>query len=124
SRQILVEWNDTAVDYPRDLPLNKFIEDQVARTSEAVAVVYETEQLTYSQLNGRANQLAQRLRKLGVGPDVLVGVCADRSVEMVIALLGVMKAGGAYVPLDPEYPLDRLQMMIEDANPPVLLTQS
>ena len=123
-RQILVEWNDTAVDYPRDLPLNKLIEDQAELTPDAPAVVYESEQLTYRQLNHRANQMAHYLRRLGVGPDVLVGVCAERSIEMVVALLGIMKAGGAYVPLDPEYPHDRLKAMIEDAKPPIVLTQA
>ena len=122
-RQLLVEWNDTSVDYPRDVPLHKFIEDQVQRAPNAIAVVYENEQITYSQLNSRANQLAHRLKKLGVGPDVLVAVCAERSVELVVALLAAIKAGGAYVPLDPEYPRERLQTMHQDTGSPVLLTQ-
>ncbi len=122
--QVLVEWNNTRVDYPRNLPLHKFIEDQTERTPDSIALIYENEQVTYRQLNARANQLAHRLRKLGVGPDVLVSVCADRSVEMVVALLGIIKAGGAYVPLDPEYPRERLETMQQDANSPVLLTQT
>jgi amino acid adenylation domain-containing protein len=121
--QLLVEWNNTTVDYPRNIPLNKFIEDQVERTPDSVALIYESEQLSYRQLNTRANQLAHRLKKLGVGPDVLVAVLAERSVEMVVALLGIIKAGGAYVPLDPEYPTERLAGMLEDAKPRVLLTQ-
>src|SRR5579864_1887552 len=122
--RLLVEWNDTAVDYPLHIPLQKFIEDQVERTPDAVAVVFGSQHLTYRELNQRANQLAHRLRKLGVGPDVLVAVCAERSLELVIALLGSIKAGGAYVPLDPEYPTDRLQAMLLDANPPAVLTQA
>ncbi|HEY3973268.1 MAG TPA: amino acid adenylation domain-containing protein [Candidatus Sulfotelmatobacter sp.] len=122
--QLLVEWNDTRVGYPRDVPLHRFIEDQVEKTPESIALVFGSERLSYSQLNGRANQLAHRLKKYGVGPDVLVGVCAERSLELVIALLAVIKAGGAYIPLDPEYPKDRLETMLQDANPPVVLTQA
>lgn len=121
--QLLIGWNDSRVDYPRDLPLHHFIEAQVERTPDAVAVVYESQQITYRQMNDRANQLARYLRTNGVGPDILVGVCAERSVELVIALLASMKAGGAYVPLDPDYPKDRLKTMLADANPPVVLTQ-
>ena len=123
-RQILVGWNNTAAEYSRDVPLNKLIEDQVKLTPDALALVFESEQLTYSQFNRRANQLAHYLRRYGVGPDVLVGVCAERSIEMMVALLGTIKAGGAYVPLDPEYPHDRLAAMIEDAKPPIVLTQA
>jgi amino acid adenylation domain-containing protein len=122
--KILVEWNATAVDYPRDIPLHEFIEKQVERTPDATALIFQSEKLTYGELNSRANQLARRLRQLGVGPDVLVGVCAERSVEIVIALLSVLKAGGAYVPLDPDYPRERLESMISDAKPQVLLTQA
>ena len=121
--QILVEWNDTHRPYPLDVPLHKFIEDQAEKTPDAVAVVYQSEQVTYKQLNNRANQLARRLRKSGVGPDVLVAVCAERSVELVVALLSILKAGGAYVPFDPEYPKDRLETMLLDSDPPVVLTQ-
>jgi amino acid adenylation domain-containing protein len=122
--QILVAWNDTAVDYPTHLPLNQFIEDQVERTPDAVALIFESQELTYRQMNQRANQIAHWLRTQGVGPDVLVGVCAERSLEMVLALLGIVKAGGAYVPLDPEYPRERLSAMIQDAKPPIVLTQA
>ncbi len=122
-QQLLVEWNNTSVDYPRNIPLHRFIEEQVERTPATTALIYESEQLSYRELNSRANQLAHRLRKLGVGPDDLVSVCADRSVEMVLGLLGILKAGGAYVPLDPEYPQERLQTMQQDANSRILLTQ-
>jgi amino acid adenylation domain-containing protein len=95
----------------------------VERTPEAPALIFEARRFSYREVNARANQLAHYLRQVGVGPDVLVGVCAERSVEMVVALLGVMKAGGAYLPIDPAYPKERLRAMLEDADPPVLLTQ-
>ena len=123
-RQLLVEWNDTARDYPRVESVHKLIEAQVQRSPDAVAVVFAGKELTYRELNQRSNQLAHRLIKLGVEPDVLVGICADRSMEMVVGLLGVLKAGGAYVPLDPGYPKERLAFMLQDAQVPVLLTQA
>ena len=123
-QQLVVKWNDTAVNYPRNIPLHRFIEKQVERSPEAIAVVSGSKHLTYRQLNNRANQLANRLQKLGVGPDVLVAVCAERSLEMVIALVGSLKAGGAYVPFDPEYPRQRLLTMLQDCKSPVVLTQS
>ena len=122
--QMLVAWNDTTMDYRRDACVHTVIEEQAARTPEAVAVVYGNRTLTYRQLNERANQLARYLRKLGVGPDVLVGLCVTRSLDMMVALLGIHKAGGAYVPLDPTYPRARLAFMLADANVPVLLTQA
>jgi amino acid adenylation domain-containing protein len=122
-RQILIEWNDTRVEYPTDVPVNRFIEEQVEKAPKSVAVIYESERLTYGQLNNRANQLAHYLKELGIGPDVLVAVCMERSLELVIALLAILKAGGAYVPLDPEYPKERLETMLRDADPPVVLTQ-
>ena len=123
-RQLLVEWNDTRVAYPTNIPLHKLIEEQIEKTPDSVAVIAESKRLTYRQLNDRANQLAHHLRKSGVGPDVLVAVCVERSLELVIALLSVLKAGGAYVPFDPEYPKDRLETMLKDANPPVVLAQA
>jgi len=123
-RQLLIEWNDTAADYPQGQCVHQLFEAQVERTPDAVAVVYEGEQLTYRQLNQRANQLAHHLRKLGVGPEVLVGISVERSLEMVVGLLGILKAGGAYVPLDPTYPQERLAFMLEDSQVPVLLTQA
>jgi amino acid adenylation domain-containing protein/non-ribosomal peptide synthase protein (TIGR01720 family) len=122
-QQLLVEWNDTSVDYPQDKCIHQLFEEQVQRTPDAVAVVFENQQLTYQELNCRANQLAHYLRSLGVGADVLVGICVERSLEMVVGLLGILKAGGAYVPLDPEYPQDRLSFMLADAQVSVLLTQ-
>ncbi len=122
-QQLLVEWNNTQADYPQDKCIHQLFEEQVERTPNAVAVEFENQQLTYYQLNCRANQLAHYLKSLGVGADVLVGVCVERSLEMVVGLLGILKAGGAYVPLDPEYPTERLSFMLEDAQVSVLLTQ-
>ncbi|MEJ6479888.1 non-ribosomal peptide synthase/polyketide synthase [Nostoc punctiforme UO1] len=121
--QLLVEWTDTQVDYPLDKCIHQLFEEQVQRTPDAVAVFFEDQQLTYQQLNSRANQLAHYLKSLGVGADVLVGICVERSIEMVVGLLGILKAGGAYLPLDPEYPTERLHFMLEDAQVSVLLTQ-
>ncbi|MEH1860990.1 MAG: amino acid adenylation domain-containing protein [Nostoc sp.] len=122
-QQLLVEWNNTQADYPSDKCIHQLFEEQVQRTPDALAVVFEDQQLTYHQLNCRANQLAHYLKSLGVGADVLVGICVERSIEMVVGLLGILKAGGAYVPLDPEYPTERLRFMLEDSQVPVLLTQ-
>ncbi|HYO58195.1 non-ribosomal peptide synthetase/type I polyketide synthase, partial [Archangium sp.] len=122
-RRVLEEWNDTRAEYPRERCVHELFEEQVERTPEAVAVEYEGTQLSYRELNRRANLLARRLRRMGVGPEVRVGVCLERSVEMVVALLGTLKAGGAYVPLEPSYPRERLAYMMEDARAPVLLTQ-
>ena len=122
-QQLLVEWNQTTTDYPRQKCIHELFEAQAERTPQAIAVVFGKESLTYSELNLRANQLAHRLRRLGVGPDALVGICVERSLEMVIGLLGILKAGGAYVPLDPNYPRERLAFMLKDAGARVLLTQ-
>ena len=122
-QQLLYEWNATEVEYPRDKCVHELFEDQVEKRPGAVAVAYEDEQLTYGELNRRANRLAHYLRSLGVEPDTLVAVCVDRSLEMIVGLLAVMKAGGAYVPLDPAYPAERLRYMVEDSGPKVLLTQ-
>ncbi|HVG18729.1 MAG TPA: amino acid adenylation domain-containing protein, partial [Blastocatellia bacterium] len=122
-RQILIYLNDTAEGYRRDVCLHGLIEEQVERTPEAAALIYEDQRLSYAELNRRANQLAHYLKSLGVGPDVPVGICMVRSVEMVVGLLGILKAGGAYVPLDPTYPAERLTFMLEDAQMIVLLTQ-
>ncbi|NER25603.1 MAG: amino acid adenylation domain-containing protein [Symploca sp. SIO1C2] len=122
--QLLVEWNDTAKVYQSDKCIHQLFEEQVEKTPDSIAVVFEQEQLTYVQLNQRANQLAHHLQTLGVGPEVLVGICVERSLEMVVGLLGILKAGGAYVPLDPNYPQDRLSYMLADSAVGVLLTQS
>ena len=121
--RLLVEWNDTEEDYPQDKCIHHSFEDQVERTPDTVAVVFEDQHLTYRELNWRANQLAHCLRMLGVGPETLVGVCLERSLEMVVGLLGILKAGGAYVPLDPKYPQERVAFMLADTQAPVLLTQ-
>src|SRR4028119_1643608 len=122
-RQLLIEWNNTAKDYPQEKCIHQLFEEQVERTPDAVAVVFEEKQLTYRELNVKANQLANYLRSLGVRPEMLVGICVERSLEMIIGLLGILKAGGAYVPLDPNYPSERLAFMLEDSSVPVLLTQ-
>ncbi|NEO69058.1 MAG: amino acid adenylation domain-containing protein [Moorea sp. SIO3H5] len=121
--QLLIEWNNTQVDYPKDKCIHQLFEEQVERTPDAVAVVFEDRHVTYRELNCQANQLAHYLQTLGVGPEVLVGICVERSLEMVVGLLGIIKAGGAYVPLDPGYPQERLAYMIEDTQASVLLTQ-
>ncbi|PSB57975.1 non-ribosomal peptide synthetase, partial [Chamaesiphon polymorphus] len=122
-QQLLVDWNDTQVDYPQDKCIHQLFEEQVAKTPDAIAVVFEQQELTYRQLNHRANQLAHHLQTLGVKHEVMVGICVERSLEMVVGLLGILKAGGAYVPLDPSYPTERLSYMVSDAGIEVLLTQ-
>ncbi|HEX3156856.1 MAG TPA: amino acid adenylation domain-containing protein, partial [Candidatus Angelobacter sp.] len=122
-RRVLEEWNHTAVAYPAEKCFHELFEEEVRKSPEATAVVYEEQALSYRELNARANQLARYLRELGVGPEVRVGLCLERSLEMVVAVLGVLKAGGAYVPLDPGYPVERLGYMLEDTQAPVLLTQ-
>jgi len=117
---VLVEWNETAVEYPAKYVPELFAE-QVARTPDAIAVRYEGKGLTYSELNGAANRIANALRKREVGPESLVGICMDRSTEMVAALLGVLKAGAGYVPLDPNYPVERLRYMINDSKVALVL---
>lgn len=121
--RLLVSWNDTAANTPRDRCIHQLIEDQAAKTPDAVAVAVEDSRVTYGELNARANRLAHRLRRLGVGPDARVGLCVERSLDTVVGLLGILKAGGAYVPLDPDYPEDRLAFMLEDAGVCALLTQ-
>ena len=121
--QLLVEWNDTSADYPRDQSIHQLFEAQAARTPEAIAVVWEGGELSYGELNARANRLAHHLMALGVGPETLVGVCLERSPALIVALLGILKAGGAYVPLDPNYPPARLAFMLADTQAPVLLTE-
>jgi amino acid adenylation domain-containing protein len=121
--QVLVAWNDTAATNPDDYCLHTFFEEQAALSPEQVALVYEEQQLTYGELNKRANQLAHHLRRLGVGAETLVAICLERSIEMVVGLLGVLKAGGVYVPLDPSNPSQRLAFTLSDSQAPMLLTQ-
>ncbi|HKV35339.1 MAG TPA: AMP-binding protein, partial [Pyrinomonadaceae bacterium] len=122
-QQMLWEWNQTAGDYKLDHCLHEAIEAQAAATPDNVAVVCQGESLSYRQLNTRANELARELVALGVGPEVVVGVLLERSLEMMIGLVAILKAGGGYVPLDPEQPVERLTSILDDARPPVLLTQ-
>ncbi|WP_292436312.1 non-ribosomal peptide synthetase [Methylobacter sp.] len=122
-QQILHDWNATAVDYPKDRCIHQLFEAQVEKTPDAVALRFEKQQLSYDELNAKANQLAHYLCSRGVGPEVLVGICLERSLEMVIGLLGILKAGGAYVPLDPGYPQDRLDFMLHDVSASIVLTQ-
>jgi amino acid adenylation domain-containing protein len=120
--KMLVEWNNTTADYPKNACVHEMIEAQVRRTPEIIAVECEGRELKYELLNNRANQLAHHLRKLGASPDKLVGVCVERSIEMVVALLGTLKSGAAYVPLDPHFPLDRLTWMMKDSGLKTLIT--
>ena len=122
-RQQLVKWNDTSYDYAQDARLHQLFEQQVERTPQAEALVFENQRLSYDQLNKQANKLAHHLRDLGVGPETRVGVMMERSIEMVVSLLAILKAGGAYVPLDPGYPRERLSFMLDDASVSLLLTQ-
>ena len=122
-KQLLVEWNDTQVDFARDKCLHQMFEEQVAKTPDAIAVVFDDEQLTYQELNDRANQLARYIQSLIGERKSLIGICVERSIEMVVGLLGILKAGHAYIPLDPKYPKERLALMLEDVRVPVLLTK-
>ena len=121
--RLLVEWNATAREYPREACIHQLFEAQVERTPDAVAVISEDRRLTYRELNARANRLAHHLRGLGVGPEVPVGICLERSTDLVVGLLAILKAGGAYLPLDPAYPAERLAVMLADAEAPVVVTQ-
>jgi natural product biosynthesis luciferase-like monooxygenase protein len=121
---VLVEWNDTDAPPLGAYLVHELIEQQVARSPEATAVAFRGSSITYCELDARAALLAHKLRTMGVGPDILVGICAERSIEMVVGLLGIMKAGGAYVPIDPRYPKQRIAWLLEDAKPLVLVTQS
>jgi amino acid adenylation domain-containing protein len=122
-RQLLYEWNEVSPNTEPEQLLHELFEEQVQRTPNQIALVLEEEKLTYSELNARASRLAQHLGELGVGPETLVGIFMERSIDIVVAVLGILKAGGAYVPLDIEHPKERLAFMLSDAQPPVLLTQ-
>ncbi|EAZ91849.1 non-ribosomal peptide synthetase [Crocosphaera chwakensis] len=123
-QQFLVEWNKTKADYPKHKCIHQLFEQQAEKRPNAIAIVYEEKQLTYKELNQKANQLAHYLIKLGIKPDNLVGICIERSLEMVIGLLGILKAGGAYVPIDPNYPTERINYVIKDSQMRGLLTQN
>ncbi|MCA2554877.1 MAG: amino acid adenylation domain-containing protein, partial [Microcystis sp. M04BS1] len=122
TNQLLIEWNNTQVDYPEYKCIHQLFEEQVKRTPNAVAVVFKGQQLTYAELNSRANQLAHYLRKLGVKADTLVGISLERSLEMIVGLLGILKAGGAYVPIDPDCPQERISFMLQDTQVKIILT--
>ncbi|NEN87818.1 MAG: amino acid adenylation domain-containing protein [Okeania sp. SIO3H1] len=119
--QLLVSWNNTQTDAPQDKCIHQLFAEQVKRRSDNIAVVFGNEQITYRELNAKANQLAYYLQSLGVDPEVIVGICIERSVEMLVGLLGILKAGGAYLPLDPSYPRDRLAYLLEDSGVTLLL---
>jgi non-ribosomal peptide synthetase component F len=123
TRRLLFEWNDTATEYPRDQCVHEIFERQALRTPNAVAVEDGERRLTYHELNSRADGLSQRLRSFDVREDVLIGLSVERSIEMIVAMLGILKAGGACVPLDPTYPTERLAFMLEDTKAPVLVTE-
>ena len=122
-QQLLGEWNKTSADYPAHACLHEMFEALVSDSPDLKAVISEDEQLTYAQLNRRANEVARRLRASGVGPGVVAGICIERSIEMVVGLMGIVKAGGAYLPLDPTYPPERLSFMLKDARAKIVLTQ-
>jgi len=122
-QQILFQFNQTQTHYPKDLCIHQLFEQQAACTPENIAVVFENQQLTYAQLNAHANQLARHLQTEGVGPETIVALCVERSLDMIIGLLGILKAGGAYLPLDPLLPKQRLAFMLQDAGASVILTQ-
>src|SRR5262249_9290576 len=121
--QIVVEWNETSRPYPQDRCIHELFEEQVERTPERVALIHGDRQLSYGELNRRANQLAHYLARLGVGAETRVGICVNRGLEMAVGLLGALKAGGAYVPLDPMYPGERMGWVMEDGEIKVLLTE-
>lgn len=123
-QKILIDWNQTTHPYPQDKNLHQLFEEQVEKTPDHIALIYEGKQLTYRQLNEQSNQLAHYLKAQNVGPDTLVALACERSLELLIGILGILKSGGAYVPLDPEYPRERLKYMYEDTKASLLLTQS
>jgi amino acid adenylation domain-containing protein len=123
-QQRLIDWNNTQKDFPQELCFHQLFESQVELSPHVLALVFDEQQITYQELNCKANQLAHHLRDLGVGPETVVAVCMERSIEMVVGLLGILKAGGAYIPLDPTYPKERLTFMLNDAGAAVVLTQT
>jgi len=124
-QQIIIDWNKTDVDYPKEKTIHQLFEEQVVKTPDSIAVVFEEQKLTYAELNIKSNQLARYLQsQITINPDTLIGLCLDRSLEMIIGILGILKAGGAYVPLDPKYPEERIKYILEDTNTSLVLTQS
>ncbi|MDP4147631.1 MAG: non-ribosomal peptide synthetase, partial [Bacillota bacterium] len=123
-KKILVEFNNTKADYPKDKTIYELFEEQVEKSPENIALVYEDKKLSYRELNNKANQLARVLREKGVGPDKIVGIMVERSLEMIVGIVSILKAGGAYLPIDPEYPKERIEYMLEDSKADILLTQT
>jgi tyrocidine synthetase III len=121
--KLLYEFNDTYAEYPRDKTIHELFEEQVRKSPDKIAVVYEDMQLTYQELNVKANQIAHLLRHKGVAPDSIVGIMVERSLEMIVGIMGILRAGGVYLPIDPEYPKDRMEYMLEDSRAGILLTQ-
>jgi len=123
--QIVIDWNQTGRDYPKDKTIHQLFEEQVEKTPDSIALVFENEELTYNKLNQQANQLARYIQsQTTIKPDDLIGLCLDRSIEMIVGILGILKAGGAYAPIDPGYPEERIKYIIEDTNAKLVLTQS
>src|ERR1041385_253509 len=122
-RRLLVDWNDTQTDFPCDQTIHQLFQEQAARTPDQLAIVCGNERVTYSELNENANRLAHHLRRRGIGPEMRVAICVERSVEMIVALLGVLKTGAAYVPLEPNYPAERTNFILQDSQARLLLTQ-
>ncbi|WP_188916286.1 AMP-binding protein, partial [Caulobacter rhizosphaerae] len=122
ARRLAVEWNATASDYPRDRPVHALFSEQAGRAPQATALALGEATMSYGELEARSNQLAWHLKARGVGPEVVVGLCLERSFEMVVGLLAILKAGGAYLPLDPDYPAERLRFMLDDAGAMVVIT--
>lgn len=123
-QQLLVDWNATTAEYPHEQCIHQLFEQQVEKTPDAIAVVFDNQSLGYDELNQRANQVARHLVAFGIRPDSRVAICMERSLDMIVGLLGILKAGGAYVPLDPNYPVERLSYMIGDCAPAALVTQA
>ncbi|MCP4727472.1 MAG: AMP-binding protein, partial [bacterium] len=123
NHQLLYAWNETQKEYPKDKCVHELFEEYAEKTPEQTAVVFENESLTYYELNVQANRLAHYLIERGINPDTLVGICVERSLKMIVGVLGILKAGGAYVPIDPGYPQTRIQYMLEDSDIQELLTQ-
>src|SRR5262249_4206767 len=121
--QLLVEWNPAEAEPPNEQCIHELFAGQAARSPQAIALTHEDRQISYRELELRSNQLAHYLRGLGVAPEVVVGLCVERSIEMMIGLLGILKAGGAYLPLDPGYPAERLAYMLEDSQASLIVTQ-
>ena len=122
-QQIIYEWNATERAYPADKTIHQLFEEQATKTPHNIAVIFEDKQLSYKELNESANQLAYYLQEKGVKPETLIAIACERSLEMIIGILGILKAGGAYVPIDPGYPQDRINFMLEDTHAQILLTQ-